>query len=197
MTRHEKLSALAKKTYFTPKELQELLEIKAVSANVLASRYAKDGIFIRLKKNFYALHDSWDNFGREEMFRISNLLQVPSYVSFMTALSFYELTTQVQRDYYESATFKRSVKTNVKGKLFVFQKLKKKYYFDFVRKDTFFIATPEKAFVDCVYLRSFGKYKFDLASIDTRKLNKTRLKRILKAYPAKTRSMAANVCTIS
>ncbi len=194
--RYPELRRLKDRLYFTIEDVQDVLGIKPESARVLCTRYTKNGIFTRLKRNFYVLSESWDNFSQEDYLKISNILQVPSYISFMTALSFYEITTQVQRDYFESASVKRSIKFKIKNITFNFYKLKKQYYFDFIKKGDLFIATREKAFLDAVYLYSFGKYKFDLSSLDLEKLDTGKINKILKVYPQKTRDITKRLCGI-
>lgn len=189
-------SKLSDRLYFTTEDLQEQLGIKPGSARVLCTRYAKRGIFVRLKKNLYTLNERWNRLSNEDYLRISNLLQVPSYISLMTALCFYDITTQVQRDYFESVSLKRSAGFNIKGAAFNYHKLKKQYYFDFVKKGDIFVATKEKAFIDAVYLYSFGKYKLDFSSLDTDRLDKNRLKDLLRAYPGRTRDIALGLCRI-
>ncbi|MFH1777535.1 MAG: type IV toxin-antitoxin system AbiEi family antitoxin domain-containing protein [Candidatus Omnitrophota bacterium] len=115
---------LKQKPYFTVEDLAEVWKIKPASAKVVCSRYVKKGIFIRLKKNFYILEENWEHFSRDHFLRTANFLQVPSYVSFMTALSLHEVTTQVQRDFYESASVRRSVQFTSRGVVFNFYKLK-------------------------------------------------------------------------
>lgn len=192
--RYPELRKLKGKLYFTVDDLQDLLGIKPESARVLCTRYTQNGFFIRFKKNLYVLNESWENFSKEDFLKISNLLQVPSYVSFVTALSLYEITTQVQRDYFESVSLKRSVKFNIKGTAFIFYKLQKKYYFDFIKKDGIFIATKEKAFIDSVYLYSLGRYKMDFGSLDLNKLDKNKIREILKLYPQKIKNIVRKIC---
>lgn len=191
-----KLRELNNKVYFGIEDLADLLKIKPESAKVLCSRYVKNGLFVRIKRNFYVLAEAWEKFGTKDLLKAANLLQTPSYISFLTALSEYELTTQVQQNYIESACLKRSVKINVAGVTFNYYKLKKEHYFDFVKKDGVFIATKEKAFVDAVYLYSFGKYRLDFDSLDLRKVNKARVKDIIKHYPDKTKSLIKKICKI-
>uniref|UniRef100_A0A7C6A7X5 AbiEi antitoxin C-terminal domain-containing protein n=1 Tax=candidate division WOR-3 bacterium TaxID=2052148 RepID=A0A7C6A7X5_UNCW3 len=183
------LQQLNQKVYFTIEDLVNLFQIKPASAKVLAARYCKKGIFLRLKKGFYVLRQNWQNYTAEDFFKLANLIQVPSYVSFMTALDFYEITTQVQRNFIESAAQKRTVKFDINGTQFVYYKLKKSLYFDFIRQNDIFIATKEKAFLDAVYLNSFGKYKFDIASIDLTKLNQGKIQQLVKFYPTKTKNV--------
>jgi predicted transcriptional regulator of viral defense system len=188
------LRKLKSKLFFTLEDLQDLLGIKIESARVLCTRYTEKGIFIRLKKNFYVLTESWEAFLNEDFLKLSNFLQVPSYVSFTTALSFYEITTQLQRNFFESASVKRSIRFNTKGTVFNYYKIQKKYFFDFIKKGEIFIATKEKAFIDSVYLYSFGKYKMDFSSIDIARLNKKKIKELSGIYPEKTRGIIKRLC---
>ena len=194
--KYSELQKLSERLYFTTGDVAELLKVQVPSARVLCTRYVKEGIFVRLKKNFYVLGQNWEGYSREERFKIANFLQVPSYISFMTALSLYEVTTQVQRDFYESASLKRSVKFDTKGTVFNYYKMKKDYYFDFIKRDEVFIATPEKAFVDMIYLYSFGKYAVDFASLDMEKLDKGRIREIAAVFPQKTKNIVRKVCRI-
>ena len=190
------LQRLSGKLYFSVEDLVDILGIKPESAWVLCSRYTRDGVFVRVKNNFYILAKDWEKFAREDFLRVSNFLQVPSYISFMTALSFYEITTQVTRNFFECASLKRSLRLGVRGAVFNFYKLKKQYYFDFVKREQFFIATKEKAFIDSVYLYSFGKYKLDFSSLDLTKLDRDRIKKVLGIYPEKTRLITERLCKI-
>ena len=191
-----KLLKLKNKLYFTIEDAAAVFDIKPASAYVLCSRYVKKGIFIRLKKNFYILQQNWEVLSDENFFKLSNFLQVPSYISFMTALSAYEVTTQVLRNFYESACIKRSVKFEQGQACFNYYKIKRKYYFSFEKKNGFFIATKEKAFVDMMYLYSFGKYKADLNSINIDALNKDKILEIVKVFPLKTKNAVKRICKI-
>jgi len=190
------LQKLQAKLFFTVDELAGLAGIRKESARVLAARYAEKGIFVRLKKGLYLAGQSLPHLSREDFFRLGNVLQVPSYISFMTALSFYEITTQVQQSFFESASVRRSVKYQAGSASFNFYKLKKDYYSGFVKREGFFIAVPEKAFADAVYLYSLNRYPLDFSSLDTDKLDKAALKRILKPFPKKAQEIAKRICRI-
>lgn len=187
---------LAGKFFFSTEDVAGILKIAPGSARVLCSRYVKNGFFIRLKKNFYVLERNWTRFQQPDFLKMANFLQVPSYVSFTTALSFYGVTTQVQRDFFESASVRRSVKLNVREAVFGFYKLKKQLYFDFTKESDVFIATKEKAFIDSVYLYSLGRYRLDFAGLDLDKLDKTRIKMIVKIFPEKTIKIVKKLCGI-
>lgn len=196
MPRYQEVQKLKNKLFFTVSDVAGLLAIKPESAWVLCSRYVKNGIFIRLKNNFYILAQNWETLGQEDFFKLANYLQVPSYISFMTALTFYGISTQVQRGFFESASLRRSAQWEAGEATFNFCKLKKRLYFDFNKQGDYFIATREKAFVDAAYLYSFGKYTFDIDSLDLKKLDKKRLKVIAQPFPDKTKKMVRRLCAI-
>ena len=185
--RYIKLRKLNSRLYFTYEDVADVLGIGSNSAKVLCTRYSKIGLIIRLKKNLYTLKERWEKNSQEDFFKISNILQVPSYISLMTALSYYEITTQVQREVIESVCVKRTLKKTIENTEFNFYKINRTLYFDFLKKDDFFIASKEKAFVDAVYLYSFGKYSFDFDSIDISKLDMKKIKKIINNFPERTK----------
>jgi len=191
-----KLQSLREKLYFSSQDVAALLGIKTSSAVVLCSRYVDKGLFVRLKKDFYILKERWRQNSITDFFRISNMLQVPSYVSLMTALSFYEATTQVQRDFFESVCIKRTAEYEIEGVNFNFYKLKRELYLDFIKQDNFFIATKEKAFLDAMYLYSFNKYSLDINSLDLSKFDIKKIQRLLKIFPERTRKLVKKTCRI-
>jgi len=190
------LRSLESRLYFTSQDVADVLGIKPYSAIVLCARYVKKGLFIRLKKDFYVMKERWQRDSLSDFFQIGNILQVPSYISLMTSLSFYEVTTQVQREFFESVCVKRTVKYEIDGVLFNFYKLKRELYFDFIKQGDFFIATKEKALLDAIYLFSFGKYTFDLSSIDMSKIDLKKIKKLLIKYPERTKGAVERICKI-
>lgn len=181
-----------KKSYFSYQDIAKAIGISQSSAKVTANRYVKHGFLVRVKKNIYVLREKWDAASRENKFVIANLAQVPSYISLMTALDYYGITTQVQRDFFESVAVRRTKQISVDKTIFRFTKINKALYFGFVKQKGFFIATPEKAFLDAVYLMSFGRYDLDMASMDIEKLNMVQLKKMSQRFPLKTQKVLEN-----
>lgn len=177
------------KLYFGYQDIAKAFGISAASAKVTASRYAKQGILVRVKRNMYVLQDVWKATGREEKFILANLGQVPSYISLMSALDYYEITTQVQRDFYESVAIKRTKEIYIDDSIFRYVKVNSALYFGFNKEKDFFIATPEKALVDAFYLMSYGRYALDIAALSAEKLDKGEIRRISNDFPLKTRKI--------
>ena len=83
------LQELSKKLYFTLDDVAQHFKLQPASARVLCSRYARQGVLVRVKKNIYTTIWKWESLTRLDLFKIANVLQVPSYISLMTALSYY------------------------------------------------------------------------------------------------------------
>ncbi len=186
-----KLAELSRinKFYFGYEDVAKALGISLASARVTASRYVKQGLLVRLKRNMYVLRGKWNTAGREEKFLLANLRQVPSYISLATALDYYEITTQVQRDFIESIAVRRTQEIRLNGTIFRYTRVSSNLYFGFNRHKGFFMATPEKALVDSVYLMSFGRYDLDLSSIDVKKIKRDEVRKISRTFPLKTKKL--------
>ena len=107
-----------RKPCFGYEEIARIRGIDLASAKVTASRYVRQGLLLRLKKNLYVLREVWNAAGKEDKYRFANLVQTPSYVSLTTALEYYEITTQVQQDFFESMAVRRTKEFQVNGNVF-------------------------------------------------------------------------------
>jgi len=190
------LRPLQEKLFFTAGDVASLLKIKSESAQVLCSRYAKKGIFVRLKKNFYVLETNWNRYENEDFFRLANFLQVPSYISCMSALAYYGVTTQVPRKWYESISLKRTIRYDALETAFHYFKFKASYYFGFVKIRDIFIAEKEKAFLDACHLSVFGEYAADWNAMNTGSFDQAVLKKMMAIFPEKTKKYACEICRI-
>ncbi|RQW04564.1 hypothetical protein EH222_11065, partial [candidate division KSB1 bacterium] len=174
------------KLFFGYEELASVLGISLASARVTASRYARAGLLLRLKRNCYIRRDTWRHLEREQKFAIAAILQTPSYISLLTALEYYQVTTQVQQDFIESMALQRTKSVTIESILFRFTKLQPNLYRDFGKVKGFFIASPEKALFDALYLCSMGKYRLDFSSIDYSKFDRKALEKLATLFPEKT-----------
>ena len=177
------------KLYFGYEDIAKVLNITLSSARVSATRFIRSEFLVRLKRNVYILKEKWDSLDREDKFILANLIQVPSYISLMTAMDYYQITTRLQQSFFESIGINRTSMFEIEKNIFNYTKIDKKLYFGFLRTGRFFIATPEKAFLDALYLMSLKRYSFDLTSIDFSKLNILKLKKLVKNFPKKTQKL--------
>jgi hypothetical protein len=177
------------KLYFGYEELAGALGISSASARVAASRYVKQGFLIRIKRNLYVLRETWEKAGRKERFLIANMGQVPSYISLLTALDYYEVTTQVQRDFVESIAVTRTKEIRIDQTIFTYTRINEALYFGFGRENGFFMASPEKAVLDAFYLMSYGRYSLDLSAINPERLDPDQIAAMSTRFPIKTRRL--------
>ena len=61
--------------------------------------------------------------------------------------------------------------------------IKKELFFGYEKIDRYYIALPEKALLDSVYLLLRNKRLLDLSSINIRKINKERLYKYARKFP--------------
>ena len=178
-----------KKIYFGYEEIARVFGISPDSAKVTASRYVRQGLLLRVKRNLYVRREVWNAATIEEKFSLANLAQVPSYISLTTAFEYYEITTQMLRNFYESVAIKRTKEINLNGSLFRYTKLTSDLYFGFIKEKGVFIAVPEKALLDAFYLMSYGRYSLDISALNAAKLDRDEIKRLSQAFPSRTRKM--------
>lgn len=190
------LQSLSEKPFFSTEDVSELLRITPASAHVLCSRYVKKGIFMRPKKNFYILDRNWERYDTSDFFHLANYLQVPSYISCISAMSFHELTTQAPRNWIESVSLKRSIHMDVRDVTFNYYKFEKTLYFDFEKRGDVFIATKEKSVADACHLTAYSRYAVDWHAIETDALDKKHLAEVSAAFPERTKRMIREVCRI-
>lgn len=129
------------------------------------TRWTEKGLLIKLKRGLYVLNTNDRRVNPDKQF-IANQLYSPSYVSLEYALSFYGLIPEGVYD-ITSVTTKKTLRNKNAFGTFIYQHIKPNAFRGFVSiKDEsgldFFIAEPEKAVVDFVYLnlsRFKGEYK--------------------------------------
>ena len=135
------------------------------TVNKMLQRLNKNGILKRVIKGKYVLGNAaYDDF------ELANFLIQPSYISFESALSFYGILSQFTYT-ITSATIKRAKKIFF-TKEFEYTHLDRDLFWGFIKNKNSLIATPEKAFLDTLYLSSKGLRKIDLDELDTTSLNK-------------------------
>ena len=112
---------------------------------VLLQKLEKDGVINRVAKGKY-------HFSLKEVddLELANFLVSPSYVSLESGLSFYGILPQFPYAVTSITTLKTK-KLSYQEKEFEYAHLDSKYFWGFIKKDRFLIATPEKALLDELY----------------------------------------------
>jgi predicted transcriptional regulator of viral defense system len=159
-----------KVTFFDIIDASKIFGIeKRKTLYVLLQRLEKDGVIRRIVngKYYFALRDYHE-------FELANFLVNPSYISFESALSFYGILPQFPYT-ITSVTPLKTKKINYLDKEYEYSHLDSGYFWGFIKKDKFLIATPEKALLDELYfmakkLRTVHIQELDLKIIDRKKV---------------------------
>src|SRR3989339_1260619 len=172
MTTLNLLNALQKidKPFFSFTDLVNIIDINPPSLKVRLNRLVKKMLLIRLMKGYYILPNRLD-----QLPAIANQLYYPSYLSFESALSKYGIINQAPYT-ITFATSRRSKKINLASKAVEYRQLKNNLFVDFNKIENLFIASPEKALLDQLYLVSRGQASlaFDELNLSTINLKKFR-----------------------
>lgn len=168
--------------FYTIGDITQILGLKRPSARVFCSRKVKSGDLLRPRRDLYIVKSAFEQFGEEDLFQLSNVIQTPSYISYIAALSYYGLTTQISQ-IIEAANPVRSGTYRIESVNFQYFYCKPIFYFGFVKEKGFFIAEPEKALLDILYRMMLGRYALDTDALDLRRIQWKRIDGWLKKYP--------------
>lgn len=149
------------KTILTNKDLALIWEENDKDKlNAKTAYYVKQGYLIRLTRGVFAKDN---NFNAKEL---ATSLYFPSYISFETVLREAGIIFQHYDTVFVASQWPKTITIN--KYTITFRKLKDAVLFNpsgIINKENYSIATPERAFLDMVYL--FPNYYFDnLKSID-------------------------------
>ncbi len=129
---------------FTLNDAARLLGKQSGYTRLFLSRLAKRGKILRIERGKYCLPGA-------DWLEVASSLAYPSYVSFLSALAFHRLTTQIPVQVQVAcARQKRSLAFG--NTRIVFIRLKSEAMFGFRRFGAVFAAEPEKAVIDGLHV---------------------------------------------
>lgn len=175
------------KPFYTVADFVLLTGQTPAVAKVALNRLVKNNKLQRLQKNIYTPKDTLINYKQ-----IAQQLNPESYISFESALSKYDILSQIPYA-LTLATTKRSKIITLGSQEIIFRKIKKELADGYILENGLKIATPEKALLDTLYLIARGKMKISLKELDLSLINKTRLKQLLKKYPPQVKKLCNNL----
>lgn len=171
------------KDYYSIADMEKVFNLRKKSLLVALSRLEKKERIKRISKGIYLLPDSAINFEK-----IASQIYAPAYVSFESALARYGILSQIPYD-LTMATTNRPKKMFLGAKKIEFRQLKKELFFGFSFIDGVYVADPEKALLDQLYLVSKGKANLDIEELDLGKINKKELFSLAKKFPIATQKL--------
>ncbi len=134
---------------FSVRDIARIISKSEAYASLVLFRLKKRGLILEVEKGKYCLKDA------NELAVASNLV-FPSFISFLSALSFYKATTQIPV-IIEVACLKTKKEVEFKSYKIKFYKIGKNRMFGykkiFINDKPVFIAEPEKLILDCLFLK--------------------------------------------
>jgi predicted transcriptional regulator of viral defense system len=173
----QKLLSL-RKPYFSVADLEKLLGRQRPALYVTLNRLVHAGVLVRLRRGAYQVA-----LQPPALARVANTLVYPSYLSFESALSRYGILSQVPYT-LTFATPLRSRRLMLGDTAVEFHQLKDELFFGYVLADGLYVAEPEKALLDQLYLVSRGLATLALDELELASLDRARLREHAARFPA-------------
>ncbi|MCD6403108.1 MAG: hypothetical protein J7K98_02140 [Candidatus Aenigmarchaeota archaeon] len=155
---------------FTLSDLSKLLRKKENYLKLYLHRLAKNQL-VRIEKNKYTLRGT-------NPFLVATNLIFPSYLSFITAYSYYGLTNQLVRVCYV-VSLKQKKSLSYEGYSIKFVKFPKERFFGFRREivegKCLFVAEIEKAIVDSLYMPRYCPVSETFFALKNAKIDEKKL----------------------
>lgn len=150
--------------------LRLLTDMQSSSLRMALSRLAERKVIQRICRGFYT-----NPFNPPSLEETAAVIYRPSYISLESVLSRYGIMSQIpQRLTCVTTRLPRFFKTSLGA--VEYRQVKKRYFFGFLKKDGYWMAEPEKAFLDFVYLNRGKEIRSLLEEFDRRTLNRRRVR---------------------
>ena len=169
------------KPFYSIADIEKITGVSRKSIYVTLNRLVEKGILERIGTGIYRLFTA-----KVSVEKIAGSLYMPNYLSFESALSRYGILNLVPYT-LTFATSRKTKRSVIEGRDVEFRQIKKDLFWGYEMQGGIYVARPEKAFLDLVYLASRGIASIDLDEINLKKLSMTTVKEFSKRYPEYTR----------
>jgi len=173
---------LSGKLVYSTKELSKLISRKPEITNVYIHRLIKKGFTKKINGKVIFTYDDYV---------LGTQLVEPSYISLTSALFFHNIINQVPAITTCVTTIKNKQFKDIQTK---YHKITPKLFFGYKKhlldNSYAYIASPEKAILDGIYLKIFTKI---IIKNNLERLNLKLLKKYSKLYPLRVRKELENV----
>ena len=183
-----KLLAQLDKPFFNIADLEKIMGLKnRPSLYVTLNRLTAAGVLERLHRGVYRL-----SLRPLDAARVANQLYRPSYLSFESALSRYGILSQVPYA-VTFATSRRSKKMNLGGIMIEFRQLRADLFFGYILENGIYLAEPEKALLDELYLVKRGKASISIDELRVEELSREKINKYIAPFPSYVKKEACSL----
>lgn len=169
--------------FFTTSSLQAIFGASRASTWTIAARLVKRGVLTRIRRDLYALVNR-----KYSLFSLANALCQPSVISLESALNYWGLIVQVPQIVFSTAL--RSCQCEADNTTFVYRRIALPLMrFGQKKVEDFYIADPEKAFLDSLYMRTKGLVELLPEDVNMGRLDTEVLAYYGRFYPDRVREL--------
>jgi predicted transcriptional regulator of viral defense system len=172
---------ILEKPVFTTRDYAQSLDMRIDSGSRKLASLLRDGLLKRFGKGiwFNPKHDKFTPLS----FVPYLLAAEQGYVSFLSALSYHGVISQIPQKVF-IATTGHARRISFENYHFDLIQIKPEYMMYGVEwKETFALATPEKSLLDCIYLSSRkGRRFYHLPELDVSEINRKKLQSLVTKH---------------
>jgi predicted transcriptional regulator of viral defense system len=175
------------KSWYTISDLQKIIGLARPSLRVFLSRWTKARRLERVRQGVYRLPGT-----PLDLERFATEYYFPAYLSFESALARYGILSQVPYA-LTFATTRRSRRLRLAEAELEYRQVQPDLYFGFEQEGGVYVARPEKALLDQLYMVARGRARLELEALNLRPLRRGILRRYARAYPDAVRTRLWNI----
>ena len=168
------------KPFYSISDIEKITGLSRKSLYVTLKRQVDRGILERVGTGIYRTFTA-----KPALENIAASIYMPNYLSFESALSRCGILNLIPYT-MTFATTRKTKRITIEGRDVEFRQIKKDIFWGYDMLGGIYVAKPEKAFIDLVYLASRGVASIDLDEINMKKLSTTSVKKLSKRYPGYT-----------
>ena len=166
------------KSFWSVADLEKVLGYGTRKSLLVAlHRLTASGILERVRRGYYRVSTR-----PADEAALANVLYRPSYLSFESALARHGILSQIPYA-MTFATTRRSKRMTIGGREAEFRQIKKDLFFGYRLEGGLYVAEPEKALLDELYMMKRGRAAIPLEELDVDRLSKGRLREFASRFP--------------
>jgi len=159
------------KAFWSVADLEKVLGFRNRKSLLVAlHRLSASGVLDRVRRGYYRVSTR-----PADEAALANILYRPSYLSFESALARHGVLSQIPQA-MTFATTRRSKRMTINGREAEFRQIRKDLFFGYKLEGGLFVAEPEKALVDELYMVARGRASIPAGELALDRLSKKKLK---------------------
>ncbi|HKZ42929.1 MAG TPA: hypothetical protein VJ044_18360 [Candidatus Hodarchaeales archaeon] len=162
---------------YSVKDVARILNKPMAYVHVYLSRLVADQKLVRITRGRYSRPNV------DPAVMATNVM-CPSYLSFLAALSYHQLTTQIPRTFHV-VVLRQRAPIHIGPFTIVFVRFQKTNFFGYLRDAKVFIAEPEKVIADGLYLPEYQPIRESYGALSSGSLDLEKLARYSSAFRVK------------